>query len=63
MIRQQLIEELKMIIKEAYGENVNLKEVSEIAHNLVNYFNLLAKIHHREEILKNKYENNEITNR
>jgi len=63
MLSEAIIQELKQILKEEYGRDVDLKEASEIAYNLVNYFNLLAKIHHREEILKNKYENNEITNR
>lgn len=60
---EKIVHELKQILEEEYGQDVDLKEASEIAYNLVNYFNLLAKIYHREEILKNKYENNEITNR
>ena len=63
MMSEKIVHELKQILKEEYGQDVNLKEASEIAYNLVNYFNLLAKIRHREEILKNKYENNKTTNR
>ena len=63
MVSRQLVEELKIIIKEDYRKDLKIKEVAQIAENLVGYFNLLAKIYHREEILKNKYENNEITNR
>jgi len=63
MVSRQLVEELKIIIKEDYRKDLKIKEVAQIAENLVDYFNLLAKIHHREEILKNKYENNKSTNR
>jgi len=63
MVSQQLIEELKIIIKEDYGKDLEIKEVAQIANNLVGYFNLLAKIRHREEESKNKYDDNEATNK
>lgn len=63
MVSQQFIEELKIIIKEDYGKDLEIKEVAQIANNLVGYFNLLAKIRHREEESENKYDNDEITNR
>jgi len=47
MVSQQLIEELKIIIKEDYGKDLETKEVSQIANDLVGYFNLLAKIYHQ----------------
>jgi len=54
MVSQQIIEELKIIIKEDYDKDLETKEVAQIAENLVNYFDLLAKIYHRM-----KYENKE----
>jgi len=47
MVSQQLIEELKIIIKEDYGKDLETKEASQIANDLVGYFNLLAKIYHQ----------------
>ena len=63
MLSEAIIQELKQILEEEYGRDVNLKEASEIAHTLVGYFNLLAKIRHREKESENKYDNDEITNR
>jgi uncharacterized protein YgfB (UPF0149 family) len=56
MVSQELIEELKTIIKEDYGEDLETKEVAQIAENLVNYFDLLAKIYHRM-----RYDNKNLT--
>jgi hypothetical protein len=58
MLSETTIQELKQILKEEYGRDLDLREASEIAHNLVGYFNLLAKIRHREEGLKNNYDDN-----
>jgi len=55
MVSQQLIEELKTIIEEEHKKNLEIEKVTQIANNLVSFFNLLVKIHHREEDLKNKY--------
>jgi hypothetical protein len=60
MLSDATIQELKQILKEEYGRNVDLKEVSKIAHTLVGYFDLLAKIRHREKV-KNKYDDDKIT--
>lgn len=46
-VSKELISELQTIIKEDYGQELELQEVSLIANNLVKYFDLLAKIHHR----------------
>ena len=59
MVSQQLIEELKTIIKEDYGKGLEIKEVAQIADNLVGYFDLLAKIYYQEKV-KNKYEDDKI---
>jgi hypothetical protein len=56
MVSQQIVEELKTIIKEDYGKDLETKEVAQIAENLVNYFDLLAKIYHRM-----RYENKNLT--
>lgn len=47
MVSQELIQELQVIIREQYGKNLDIRQVSDIANDLVNYFNLLAKIYHR----------------
>ena len=46
-VSKKLILELRKIIKNDYGKKITISEASEIANTLVNYFNLLAKIHHR----------------
>lgn len=48
--------ELKEIIKQEYGRELSLAEASEIANTLVGYFDLLAKIHHRDQINDNENE-------
>jgi hypothetical protein len=48
MVSQQIVEELKIIIREDYDKDLETKEVAQIAENLVNYFDLLAKIYHRD---------------
>ena len=52
MISQQLTKELQMIIQEDYGVNLDAKEATQTANNLVECFDLLAKINH-ENRLKN----------
>ena len=59
MVSQQLIKELKIIIKEDYEKDLKIKEVAQIANNLVDYFNLLAKIYHR---IKTQNDDDEDTN-
>ena len=53
------IQELKQILKEEYGREIDLREASEIAHTLVGYFDLLAKIYHQ---IKTQNDDNEDTN-
>jgi len=48
MLSQQTIQQLQQIITEEYGKELTLKEVTEIAQTMVNYFDLLAKILHRD---------------
>lgn len=54
MVSKELILELQIIIKEEYGREVDFQQVSLIANNLVDYFDLLAKLYHQ----KIEYENN-----
>jgi len=59
MISQNLLDELRIIIKEDYGKDLEMKEIAQIANNLVDYFNLLAKIYHQ---IKTQNDDNEDTN-
>lgn len=54
MISQELLNELKDIIKEDYGIDLQIPAISEIANTLVCSFDLLAKIHHRDKQIQNK---------
>ncbi len=45
-VSNKLILELQQIIKDEYGREPSLAEVSEIANGLVGYFDLLAKMDH-----------------
>lgn len=47
-LSQATILELQKIIKEEYGKEVSSDESAEISRDLVGYFNLLAKINHRD---------------
>lgn len=52
VVSKELILELQTIIKEDYEREVDFSQASSIANGLVDYFDLLAKIHHRD----NEYE-------
>ena len=52
MISQQTIKEFQDAVKEEYGDNLTLKQAEEILTGMVNYFDLLAKIHHRDQLAK-----------
>jgi hypothetical protein len=64
MLSQATIEELQRVLKEEYGRDVSQADASKIAHTLVGYFDLLAKIYHREktEINDNNYEKKDNNN-
>lgn len=59
MLSQGTIEELRQIIGEEYGREVSQAEASEIARTMVGYYDLLAKIHHREQTEDNNDNNND----
>lgn len=47
-VSNELIVELQTIIKEDYDKELSTAEVSQIANDLVGYFDLLGKIYHRD---------------
>jgi hypothetical protein len=47
MVSQQKLDELQKIIKEEYGQDLEMDQVSQIGNGIVGYFDLLAKIHHK----------------
>lgn len=50
MISQELINELRVIIKEDYGVELQPAVVSDIAYTLVDFFETLAKVAHETGI-------------
>ena len=48
-MEQDLLDELQKIIREDYGREVDMKTITQIANDLVGYFDLAAKIWHRIE--------------
>lgn len=57
MVSQQLLIELQQIIKEEYGQDLEMEKVSQIGNGLVSYFDLLAKINHENnQNNENEYE-------
>ncbi len=55
-ISQELLNELKDILREDYGKELNQKELFEVGNNLVLYFDLLARIHSRNKLKNEKPE-------
>ncbi len=49
MISQALIQELKQILKEEYGADLTMEQVSEIANGQVAYYRTLAEIYIRDK--------------
>ncbi len=49
-LSQELLNELKDILKEDFGEELNQKELFEVGNGLVLYFDLLARIYSRNQI-------------
>jgi len=49
MLTLELIKEFQNIIQKEHGIALSDKDASEIANNLTGYFDLLAKIHHRDQ--------------
>ena len=55
MVSKELVEELRVIIKEEYGRGIDYQQASQIANGLVGYFSLLAKLNRR--IINDEYNN------
>lgn len=51
MLSKKLLDEFKIITKEEYGIDLSDQETAQITTGLVGYFDLLAKIHHRETLV------------
>jgi hypothetical protein len=49
MLKKELLNELREIVKEDFGKNLNDEELFEFGNNLLSYFELLAKIYFREK--------------
>lgn len=49
-ISQELLNELKDILREDYGKELSQKELFEAGNSLVLYFDLLARIHSRNRL-------------
>ncbi len=47
-VSNELILELQTIIKEDYDKELSTVEVSQIANDLVGYFDLLGKMYHQD---------------
>ena len=58
MLSEKTIEELRLILREDYGREINRAEASEIALGMVGYFDLLANIWHRGKIKNDNNDNN-----
>ena len=53
-IKKGRVEELQRILKEEYGKEVTFEEATKITHDLVGYFDLLARLdfEHQENQFK-----------
>lgn len=49
-VSQELLDELKVILKEDFGEELSQKELFEVGNSLVSYFDILARIYSRNKI-------------
>jgi len=57
MLSKKLLDKLKAILKEDYGEDLEPQEVSKIGNTLVSYFDLLAKFSHQDRLKEVEYKN------
>jgi len=49
MVSKKLIIELQEILKTQYGANLSFAEVSKIGNNLVDFYDIIAKIDYKEK--------------
>ena len=52
MVSEKLVKEFRKIVKEEYGKDITMSEASQIANGLVDYFDLLAKLYHKQKTNK-----------
>lgn len=57
MVSQELTKELQQILREEYGSDLSVEEVSRTARELTDTFDLLAQINHKNTIYQNKMKN------
>jgi hypothetical protein len=50
MLSQELLKELREIVREEFGKELDDKELFEFGENLLSYFELLAKIYVRKDL-------------
>ena len=50
MVSEKLVEEFQKIVKKEYGRDITVAEASQIANGLVDYFDLLAKLYHEQNV-------------
>ena len=49
MVSEKLVKKFQQIVKEEYGKDITMSEASQIANDLVGYFDLLAKLYHEQK--------------
>lgn len=54
-LERKTLEELKIILKEEFNYEPNKKELINLAHSLIGYYDLLLKINNRNEVRKSSY--------
>ena len=57
MLSKKLLDKLKAILKEDYGEDLEPQEVSKMGNTLVSYFDLLVKFSHQDRLKEVEYKN------
>lgn len=57
LLSKKKIEELQMIIKRNYGRDISYENAMTLANNLVQYFDTLGKIYHKNKHRDKKFEN------
>ena len=54
MLKKERLEELREIIKEDFGKNLNDRELFEFGSCLLSYFELLARINFQDQLSNSK---------
>ena len=57
MLKKERLEELREIIKEDFGKNLNDRELFEFGSCLLSYFELLARINFQDQLSNSKKKN------